>query len=105
MLTGIKTILSHSLTNSDGQYSSKKIMTFIAFNYCVLIGLIDQFTKFKLNELVFTSFLLMAGGQSALSVVSNKLNVDTNKTLTALNDQLVNSDDKNLIKQSENKDN
>lgn len=63
--------MQESLQGSDGLYSSKKLSTFISLAMCVLTGLADQFTAFKLNELVFFSFLGMASGQTALSVYSN----------------------------------
>lgn len=63
-------ILQDSLTNKDKAYSSKKLMTFVSFNLCVFMGLIDMFTKYKINPEIFYSFLAMSGGQTVLSMVS-----------------------------------
>jgi len=68
----IKKVIIESLTNPDKEYSSKKIMTCISFNFCILIALFDQFTSYKLNPEVFYSFLLMASGQSVLSIIGNR---------------------------------
>jgi hypothetical protein len=69
----LKKILFESLTNSDKEYSSKKIMTFVAFNFCVITAIFDQFTKYKINVDIFNAFLLIATGQSVLSVIGNNL--------------------------------
>lgn len=63
-------ILQDSLTNKDKAYSSKKLMTFVSFNLCVFMGLVDMFTKYKINLEIFYSFLAMSGGQTVLSMVS-----------------------------------
>lgn len=63
-------ILQDSLTNKDKAYSSKKLMTFVSFNLCVFMGLVDMFTKYKINPEIFYSFLAMSGGQTVLSMVS-----------------------------------
>jgi hypothetical protein len=75
----IKKILLQTLKNNDELYSSKKMMTFISFNLCVLMAIIDQFTRYKLNESVFNSFLLISTGQSILSLVGNKISLDKEK--------------------------
>jgi len=69
----LKQVLTESLTNTDKEFSSKKIMTFMSFNFCIFMAIFDQFTAWKLNETVFYSFMLMASGQSVLSIVGNKL--------------------------------
>lgn len=78
----IKKVLLDSLTNIDGQFSSKKLTMFVSFILCCVMGLIDQFTAYKINEVVFYSFLMMAGGQSVLSVMDRKIenkDKETNK--------------------------
>lgn len=69
----LKKILFQSLTNNDKEYSSKKIMTFISFNYCVISAILDQMTRHKINLDVFNAFLLVATGQSVLSIIGNNL--------------------------------
>lgn len=64
-------VLEESLTNPDKEYSSKKIMTFISFNLCVFLALVDMFTQYKIQQQVFDSFLFLAGGSSVLSVIGN----------------------------------
>lgn len=71
-----KQIIFETLTNPDKEYSSKKIMTFVSFNFCILQATLDQLTSYKVNETIFYSFLLMANGQSVLSIAGNKINFD-----------------------------
>lgn len=71
----MKEVLRESLTNNDKLWSSKKIMTFISFNLCVFMSLVDLFTSYKLNYDIFVLFMLMASGQSVLSIVGNRLGV------------------------------
>ena len=66
-------LIKESLTNPDKEYSSKKMMTFMSFNLCVLMSLADQFTAYKINIDVFYSFLMLASGTSILNIISNKL--------------------------------
>lgn len=69
----LKKVLTDSLTNLDDRYSSKKIMSFMSFNSCLFMAMVDMFTHYKINEVVFSSFLVMAGGQSLLSILGNKV--------------------------------
>ncbi len=72
MINLINDIISDTLKNNDNKFSSKKLMSCIAFNLCVLIAIIDMMTKYKANIDIFNSFLLIAGYSSALTVYSNK---------------------------------
>ncbi len=67
-------LLYQSLTNPDKEYSSKKLTMLACLIFSMLLALLDQLTKYKLNENVFFSFMLMASGQSILNVISNHIN-------------------------------
>lgn len=67
----LKKIFEDSLTNKDGKYSSKKLTTLFSFAIAVFIALTDQLTSHKLNITVFETFIIMAGGQTVLSMIAN----------------------------------
>lgn len=64
-------IFKDSLTNKDNKYSSKKLTTLISFSVAVFMGLTDQLTSHKINLTVFETFIIMAGGQTVLSMIAN----------------------------------
>jgi hypothetical protein len=72
-MSTMKEVLRDSLTNGNRTWSSKRIMTFVSFNLCVFMSLVDLFTSFKLNFDIFCMFMLMASGQSVLSIIGNRL--------------------------------
>ena len=69
----IKQVLIESLTNADKEYSSKKIMSFLAFNVAIVMAVLDQLTAYKVNMEVFNTLMLVATGQSVLSLIGNKI--------------------------------
>lgn len=74
MLKEFFIVLKESLTNPDKEYSSKKLMTFISFNFCVFMATIDLFTKYKINMEIFYTFMSVATGISIVNIFSNKMN-------------------------------
>lgn len=64
-------IFKDSLTNKDNRYSSKKLTTLISFSVAVFMAITDQLTKYKINLTVFETFIIMAGGQTVLSMIAN----------------------------------
>jgi hypothetical protein len=82
ILKNVSKILYQSLTNPDNEYSSKKLTMFVCLNISILMAMLDQLTRFKLNENVFYTFMLMASGQSILTIVANKVSIPTNQVNT-----------------------
>lgn len=67
----LKKIWYDTLTE-DGRYSRKSLTWLVSFFCCMAMGIVDQFTPFKINDVVFLGFLGMATGQSIVSVIEKK---------------------------------
>lgn len=74
MINLIKDIINDTLKNKDGKFSSKKIMSCVAYNSAVLMCWIDMLTKKVYSADITTIILLLsiAGYSSTLTVYSNK---------------------------------
>lgn len=74
MLELIKDIINDTLKNKDNKFSSKKIMSCVAYNSAVLMCWIDMLTKKVYSADINTIILLLsiAGYSSTLTVYSNK---------------------------------
>jgi len=74
MINFIKDIINDTLKNKDNKFSSKKIMSCVAYNSAVLMCWIDMLTKKIYSADINTIILLLsiAGYSSALTVYSNK---------------------------------
>lgn len=74
MINFIKDIINDTLKNKDNKFSSKKIMSCVAYNSAVLMCWIDMLTKKVYSADINTIILLLsiAGYSSALTVYSNK---------------------------------
>lgn len=74
MLELIKDIINGTLKNKDNKFSSKKIMSCVAYNSAVLMCWIDMLTKKVYSADINTIILLLsiAGYSSTLTVYSNK---------------------------------
>lgn len=84
-ISKINLILTDSLTNKDGKFSSKKLTCLASFIMAVFISTVDMFTKYKMNLDVFYAFLLTSTGHSVLSIIGN--NADKSpKPINALPD-------------------
>lgn len=67
----LKKIWYDTLTE-NGRYSRKSLTWLVSFGCCMGMGIVDQFTPFKINDIVFLGFLGMATGQSIVSVIEKK---------------------------------
>ena len=74
MINFIKDIVNDTLKNKDNKFSSKKIMSCVAYNSAVLMCWIDMLTKKVYSADINTIILLLsiAGYSSTLTVYSNK---------------------------------
>jgi hypothetical protein len=74
MINFIKDIINDTLKNKDNKFSSKKIMSCVAYNSAVLMCWIDMLTKKVYSADINTIILLLsiAGYSSTLTVYSNK---------------------------------
>jgi len=74
MINFIKDIINGTLKNKDNKFSSKKIMSCVAYNSAVLMCWIDMLTKKVYSADINTIILLLsiAGYSSTLTVYSNK---------------------------------
>lgn len=74
MINLIKDIINDTLKNKDNKFSSKKIMSCVAYNSAVLMCWIDMLTKKVYSADINTIILLLsiAGYSSTLTVYSNK---------------------------------
>ena len=79
MISLINKILSDTLTNEKGKYSRKSLTMFVSFGVCVAMGFIDMFTNFKINDIVFFSFMGMSGGQTLASLYDKKISNNKEK--------------------------
>lgn len=79
MINFIKEIVQDTLKNKDNKYSSKKLMSCVAYNSAVLMCWIDMLLKpyFSANVEIVIILLSIAGYSSTLTVVSNS---KTNKS-------------------------
>ena len=69
----LKKIWYDTMTESDGRYSRKSLTWFASFISCVGIGVVDQFTSYKANDMVFIRLLGMATRQSIASIFDKKI--------------------------------
>lgn len=69
----LKKIWYDTMTEEDGRYSRKSLTWFASFFCCMGMGIVDQFTPFKVNDMVFFGFLGMATGQSIASIFDKKI--------------------------------
>lgn len=76
MINFIKEIIQDTLKNKDNKYSSKKLMSCVAYNSAVLMCWIDMLLKpyFSANVEIVIILLSIAGYSSTLTVVSNSKN-------------------------------
>lgn len=74
MINFIKDIINDTLKNKDNKFSSKKIMSCVAYNSAVLMCWIDMLTKKVYSADINTIILLLsiASYSSTLTVYSNK---------------------------------
>lgn len=79
MINFIKELTQDTLKNKDNKYSSKKLMSCVAYNSAVLMCWIDMLLKpyFSANVEIVIILLSIAGYSSTLTVVSNS---KTNKS-------------------------
>lgn len=75
----VKKILSDTLKSPEGKFSRKNLTMFASFHICIIMGFIDMLTQYKINEVIFMSFMGMAAGQSALTVYDKKNNNSTER--------------------------
>lgn len=68
LYTELKKIWYDTVTE-NGKYSRKSLTWLASFMCCVVMGIVDQFTSFKVNDVVFIGFLGMATGQSVVSLM------------------------------------
>jgi len=73
MINFIKDIINDTLKNKDNKYSSKKLMSCVAYNSAVLMCWIDMLLKpyFSANVEIVIILLSIAGYSSTLTVLSN----------------------------------
>jgi len=71
LYTELKKVWCDTLTE-NGKYSRKSLTWLVSFGCCMGMGMVDQFTSFKINDVVFLGFLGMATGQSIVSVVEKR---------------------------------
>jgi len=71
MIKILEKILSDTL-QINGKYSRKSLTMLVSFGFCVFIGLVDMFTIYKCNDMIFLSFMGMAMGQTALTMYDKK---------------------------------
>ena len=73
MLNFIKEIVQDTLKNKDNKYSSKKLMSCVAYNSAVLMCWIDMLLKhyFSANVEIVIILLSISGYSSTLTVLSN----------------------------------
>jgi len=69
----LKKIWYDTMTEADGRYSRKSLTWFTSFFFCMGMGIVDQFTSFKVSEVVFFGFLGMATGQSIAAIFDKKI--------------------------------
>ena len=67
----LKKVWYDTLTE-NGKYSRKSLTWLVSFASCMGMGMVDQFTHYKINDIVFLGFLGMATGQSIVSVIEKK---------------------------------
>lgn len=74
MINLIKDIINDTLKNKDNKFSSKKLMSCVAYNSAVLMCWIDMLSKKVYSADINTIILLLsiAGYSSTLTVYSNK---------------------------------
>lgn len=68
-----KKIWYDTMTEEDGRYSRKSLTWFASFFCCIGMGIVDQFTPFKVHDVVFFGFLGMATGQSIAALFDKKI--------------------------------
>lgn len=73
MINFIKELTQDTLKNKDNKYSSKKLMSCVAYNSAVLMCWIDMLLKpyFSANVEIVIILLSIAGYSSTLTVLSN----------------------------------
>lgn len=64
----LKKIWYDTLTE-DCRYSRKSLTWLVSITCCMGMGIVDQFTSYKINDIVFLGFLGMATGQSIVSAI------------------------------------
>ena len=76
MLNFIKELTQDTLKNKDNKYSSKKLMSCVAYNSAVLMCWLDMLLKpyLSANVEIVIILLSIAGYSSTLTVVSNSKN-------------------------------
>ena len=76
MINFIKELIQDTLKNKDDRFSSKKLMSCVAYNSAVLMCWIDMFfrTYFPANVEIVIILLSIAGYSSTLTIISNKNN-------------------------------
>lgn len=76
MINLIKDIINDTLKNKDNKFSSKKLMSCVAYNSAVLMCWIDMLSKKVYSTDINTIILLLSisGYSSALTVYSNQKN-------------------------------
>lgn len=73
MINFIKELTQDTLKNKDNKYSSKKLMSCVAYNSAVLMCWIDMLLKpyFSANVEIVIILLSISGYSSTLTVLSN----------------------------------
>ncbi len=76
MINFIKELIQDTLKNKDDKFSSKKLMSCVAYNSAVLMCWIDMFfrTWFPANVEIVIILLSISGYASTLTVFSNQKN-------------------------------
>ncbi len=77
-------VIFRNCTQRNNVYEWDKIATFSSFSMVVILTLIDMFTHYKINEVSFGAFVLMAGGSGVASIFKAKISankeIQTSKT-------------------------
>lgn len=73
MINFIKELTQDTLKNKDNKYSSKKLMSCVAYNSAVLMCWVDMLLKpyFSANVEIVIILLSISGYSSTLTVLSN----------------------------------
>jgi dolichol kinase len=59
-----------------GKYEWDKITTFVSFSFLIFLTLVDMFTKYKINEVTFFTFVALAGGSGVASITKNSISAN-----------------------------